>query len=321
MSFHILHILTHGSRLFKKRGSLIFTNEKENINKQIPIEDIRAIVIAAKGITFSDGLLSSLLSKNVVILHCDDKFLPTGLSLPIDRVIHKETYLNQINSSQKFKKELWQKILSMKINNQMAVCHFLKIDLEYLEKNKSNESACARYYWANFFEVIFQQKIRRRKDSEHLANKMLNYAYTVLTSLIHRSVVIHGLSPVAGIHHAMNYHSHAFVYDLVEPFRSFIDLALAIFCRALIRAGKINKNLDEEEEEEICREWIKASQYFWKRMKIIFKNNRLKLVEAIDVYVNSVANVFKEKDLTKLWLPELTINEKEGELLKWVGYL
>lgn len=313
MSYHLLHILSHGSSLFKVRGSLVLKNEKEKIDKKIPIEDVRAIIIAAKGISFSDGLLSALLAHHVIILHCNEKFSPIGLSAPMDRIIDKEVYLGQVNATKKNKQELWQKILAMKINNQMAVCHFLKIDIEYLEKNKNNESSCARYYWANFFATLFQEKIRRRKDPDHLANKMLNYSYAVLTSLVHRSIVIHGLSPLLGIQHVENYHSHAFVYDVVEPLRPFIDLALAIFCHSCL------EEIDLLDEEKVLKNWLKASQYFWQNIKVIFKNNRLKLVEAIDVYVSSLGHVFKEKEISKLWLPELTINVSKKDLLKWVG--
>jgi CRISP-associated protein Cas1 len=48
---------------------------------------------------------------------------------------------------------------------------------------------------------------------------MLNYGYTVLAALCHRSLLIHGLTPALGVKHMPRYRSTPLVFDLMEPFR------------------------------------------------------------------------------------------------------
>ena len=57
MSYHVLHILSYGSYLRKDKGNLLYQNHNEK--KTIPIEDLKAVVIAAKGVSLSDSLIST----------------------------------------------------------------------------------------------------------------------------------------------------------------------------------------------------------------------------------------------------------------------
>ncbi|THF56474.1 CRISPR-associated endonuclease Cas1, partial [Ollibium composti] len=70
----------------------------------------------------------------------------------------------------------------------------------------------------------FSAKIPGQLSAEININALLNYGYTVLRSLVARSVVAAGLHPSIGIHHANRGNAFALADDLIEPFRPLVDL-------------------------------------------------------------------------------------------------
>lgn len=85
------------------------------------------------------------------------------------------------------------------------------------------------------------EAFRRDRDAGG-ANGLLNYGYTVLRSLVARSVVAAGLHPSIGIHHANRGNAFALADDLVEPFRPLVDALtlhlLAQGCEAVTPQAK-----------------------------------------------------------------------------------
>lgn len=63
MSYHILHIFNHGSVLKKNRGLLV-CESPHNPSRKIPIDDVRAIIVAAKGVTITSQVFSTLLAND-----------------------------------------------------------------------------------------------------------------------------------------------------------------------------------------------------------------------------------------------------------------
>ena len=80
------------------------------------------------------------------------------------------------------------------------------------------EAQAARRYWPLLMGADF-----RRDRAEAGVNGLLNYGYTVMRSLVARSVVAAGLHPSVGIHHANRGNAFALADDLVEPFRPLVD--------------------------------------------------------------------------------------------------
>ena len=54
-------------------------------------------------------------------------------------------------------------------------------------------------------------------------NNLLNYGYSILRSIIARSLVGTGLLPTLGIHHRNKYNAYALADDIMEPYRPFVD--------------------------------------------------------------------------------------------------
>ena len=265
--------------------------------RQLPLEDIRGVIIVAENVTLTDYLIAALLENGAFILHCDKKYRPIGLTEPLPKIIKRDVAYHQARCTKKLQAVIWQRLLHAKIDNQFRLLKNIGARYDYLEmhlkNHKLNESACARYYWREYFTCCGFDGLTRRHDDEHEVNQMLNYAYAVLGAICHRSIVAHGLSPLFGVHHQANFHNHPFVYDLIEPLRPFIDYQLYLYLT------------DESEREKTTREWVLFSQGCWNTIEVMHNKNKLKLIDSVDVFVNSVAKSFGAKDIKHLWLPEL----------------
>ena len=74
MTYHILHLTTPNIRLYHKEGFLFCKFDDESENK-IPIDDLRAIIVATCQVSFTNSCLAKLLENDVVILHCNNSYM------------------------------------------------------------------------------------------------------------------------------------------------------------------------------------------------------------------------------------------------------
>ncbi len=295
MSYYLLHLMSPGIYLRKERGLLRY--ERGDERKQLPLEDIRGVIIVTENVTLTDSLITALLENGAFILHCDKKYRPIGLTEPLPKIIKRDVAYHQARCTKKFQAAVWQRLLRAKVDNQRRLLKSMGARHAYLESKLENEtpneSACARYYWREYFKYCGFAGLTRRHDDESEVNQMLNYAYAVLGAICHRSIVAHGMSPLFGVHHRANFHNHPLVYDLIEPLRPFIDCQLFLY---LTGSHGTKKSI---------REWIVFSQGCWNTIEVPDNKRKLKLIDGVDTYINSVAKTFGKKDTGHLWLPQL----------------
>lgn len=68
--------------------------------RTIPIEDIGVVVLDNKRITITSGAIEALLDNNCAVITCDNRGMPHGLLMPIERnTIQHERFQSQINAS------------------------------------------------------------------------------------------------------------------------------------------------------------------------------------------------------------------------------
>ncbi len=264
---------------------------------ELPIDDIRAVVIAARGVSMSPDLMSSLLETNAVILHCNHSYQPIGISSSFERVINREILYNQANYGLQLHSRLWNRILQAKVANQAAVLDHYGRDAVFLKREMNNktvdESTSARYYWKEFFLIFGLDGVQRRGEDEQNINAKLNYGYAVLNALIHRSIIAHGLSPVLGIHHITRYKAHAMVYDLMEPWRPYVDKMLCTFERTT------------QDDDETIRSWARHVAQNLKDTSLKINGKQYKMMDAIDMYVSRIAQCYEHKSIRTAWMPFL----------------
>jgi len=285
MSYHIVHVLRHGARLGADRGCLT-CSAPDAPERRAPLDDILAVVVAARGVSFSSDCISRILQAGGVILHCDEKYRPAGKTMPLHAVVHSDSFARQIAGGPQFCEALWLRLLRAKTRNQALLLDAIGAEHELwkmLERLEPDESNAARHYWKHYFRLYGRKrpKTRERKDAAHPVNQLLNYSYAVLSAILHRSLVIHGLNTTLGIHHRYRFKSDPLVYDFFEPLRPICDFLL-------LRYHVLNQRRD-------IAEWAKhvAKELVEFRLKLEGERKTLKLINAVDRYAASAARAFE----------------------------
>lgn len=294
MSYHILHVFQHGSTLAKDRGHIV-CRDTEGQEKKMPHMDVRAVVIAARGVTLTSNFMSTITSGDGIILHCDEKYQPCGVTTPLSRVTDVNAYMTQARQPIRLNGALWNRILRYKTLNQQNVLHKQDLDSPHLQRALStrgqiDEGNCARRYWQLYFPSIGYTGTKRERKMDNLPNMMLNYGYTVLGALCHRSLIIHGLSPLLGVKHRSRYRAHPLVYDIMEPYRPCVDLMLAKFLLT---------------DDISMRTWSKTIGQGLKEWRVHHERYSLKLMDAVDMSARSLSASYRDKTVEPLWFPEI----------------
>lgn len=293
MSHHILHVLQHGAMLGRDRGFIVCRVENQ-LERRLPLEDIRAVIIAARGVCLSSNFLSGLLDVDAVILHCNERYQPCGITSPLSRVVDLRAFENQTARPVRLNERLWHKMLRAKTLNQERVLENHNLRCQHLivaaEQKEIDEGNCARRYWQLYFPAIGWSGSRRDRKQDTPPNQMLNYGYAVLAALCHRSLIVHGLIPQLGVHHKPRYRSDPLVYDLMEAFRPAVEMLLAEFLL---------------EPDIAMKAWAKKVGTELRDRRVNFRSHTLKLMDAIDASANSLANAYAELSAEPFWVPEL----------------
>lgn len=307
MSFHIVHIFDHGGSLHKDRGRLYFKNPKGM--QSLPIENIRAVIIAAKGISISSQLIAALLEVDCLLLHCDHRYQPIGWTLPTTRTMHQDVIQGQVNPRGRLHQRLWQAVLRQKISNQREILNYAGVFPNPLDKfldGVLHEGHAARVFFGNFFRTLDATGQSRGQKHRGWLNGLLNYGYAVLAAMVHRSLIVHGLMANLGIHHKARYRSYPLVYDLMEPLRPVVDGLILNWVRTAPDIPVIG------ESGEAINSFGKFIGTALREYRIRHTRYSLKLVDGIDFYVRSIANAFQSQSESGIWLPSIEIEALES---------
>lgn len=195
-----------------------------------PIEDIGVVVIDSPMVTFTSGLMETLLENNCAVITCDKAHMPVGLMLPLcGNSTQNERFRAQLDASLPLKKQLWQQTVSRKIANQAAVLAARGIEnrnmLAWSNDVRSGdpenlEGRAAAYYWRNLFGEDYG--FTRDRDGVP-PNSLLNYGYAILRAVVARALVSSGMLPTLGIHHHNRYNAYCLADDIMEPYRPYVD--------------------------------------------------------------------------------------------------
>jgi CRISPR-associated protein Cas1 len=293
MSHHILHVFQHGAVLGRERGFVVCRMDGQP-DKTMPLDDMRATIIAARGVTLTSSFLSGMLEKDAVVLHCDESYQPCGITAPLARVVDLQTFQHQTARPKRLNEKLWKEMLRGKTLNQQRVLQHKKLRSPHLElalrSGEFDEANCARRYWQLYFPAIGWSATKRDRKENTAPNQMLNYGYAVLGALCHRSLIIHGLLPQLGVHHKARYRADPLVYDLMEPFRPAVELMLAEFML---------------EPDVSMKAWSKKVGIGLRDRRVKHGAYTLKLMDAIDASANSLARAYAALSAEPFWVPEL----------------
>jgi CRISPR-associated protein Cas1 len=97
----------------------------------------------------------------------------------------------------------------------------------------TQEAALARLYWHTLGESLpepWHFAKRSRQPAADPFNAALNYLYGMLYSVVEGALFAAALDPYLGLLHADEYNRPALTFDLIEPFRPWLDALLVRQC-------------------------------------------------------------------------------------------
>lgn len=284
MGYKILEV-ENGWKVSFSLDRLIINIEERKI--PFPINDINIVLIDNMSCLLSTRALVELQNRNIVVILCDMKHLPNTLILPISGHYDSlKKIQKQYQWSNEFKNEIWTRIVKMKINSQINLIEKLEnsLNLNYLRKLldniKNNDSTNREAVMANeYFSILFGKTFIRNNDGDEYnkcINSFLNYGYTILLSIVCRSIVKLGYDTRLSIWHKSFSNHTALGSDLMEPFRCLVDECVY----KLIR--QINAN------EMLLGSEIKKKLITIFTKDIIINNERMQITNAIDSFVQTI---------------------------------
>jgi CRISPR/Cas system-associated endonuclease Cas1 len=155
------------------------------------------------------------------------------------------------------------------------------------------ESRAARHYWKHLLPRLSEwqetDEKRRIPGTREGVNGMLDYGYAILRTAVLRSLAAHGFIAAIGIAHAPKAGSFALADDVMEPLRPWIDRELRLF----VQGGK-----------KPMQEWMRQAVSVL-QLEVPINRNKLRLLNAIDVYVQSFADAAMSRMPLALKIPML----------------
>lgn len=326
MSYHILHLLSPSLKVRIKLDQVHITDLEKGTDKSVPLADVAVIVSAARDTEFSASALRRMAELNVLLLVCNEKFEPCAITLPYYRATHTELLRRQIEWTPDWKRQMWRQIITAKVQNQAAnVAHLKrahsvlveiaqrcerggeepvqKVSLAAITASKraeflSNspeacESRAARHYWKHLLPRLSEwqetDEKRRIPGTREGVNGMLDYGYAILRTAVLRSLAANGFIAAIGIAHASKAGSFALADDVMEPLRPWMDREL----RQFVQGGK-----------RPMQEWMRQSVLVL-QLEVTISRAKLRLLNAIDVYVQSFADAALARMPLPLKIPML----------------
>ena len=155
------------------------------------------------------------------------------------------------------------------------------------------ESRAARHYWKHLLPRLSEWQQTDEKNrvpgTREGVNGMLDYGYAILRTAVLRSLAAHGFIAAIGIAHTAKAGSFALADDVMEPLRPWIDRELKVF----LQGGK-----------RPMQEWMRQAVSVL-QLEVRINRNKLRLLNAIDVYVQSFADAAMSRTPLLLKIPML----------------
>ncbi len=293
----MLEIAEENRYLSLKRGFIVIQQGNEVLGS-VPMDDIAVLLLSAQGVTLTKNIINALSEKGCITIFCGSNYIPLSMVLPIaSHTYFTKIIKTQINSSEPFKKRIWQHIVIQKIKNQALSLRFCgkEDNVELIEKISrmvksgdpdNREAYAARMYWKSLFGDSFT----RDKDGDGI-NAFLNYGYAIMRACMARAICSHGLIPSLGIHHDNNLNQFCLADDLFEIYRPIVDTCVY----------KITKNGETELNPE--KKKILASLL---KVKVHTSEGESQVVQSMQYFVSSFVNA-------------LEVGKPDIELPSWEG--
>lgn len=261
------------AKLSYKNGYMVIRGEEVQM---MHLSEIGTLIIESTAVSVTSYLLVELLELKIGVIFCDEKRNPFGQLISFQGSHNSsETIQNQINWNDDLKDLIWMNVIKEKIRNQANVLLGLGMKSKYgqlmmysedVESNDltNREGIAAKVYFA----AIFGHTFTRTADCN--TNAALDYGYTILNSAFNREITAKGYLPQLGIHHRNRFNPFNLSSDLMEPYRTLIDV-------------KVMEEPDREMDADYKMELVDILNE-----RVLMKGSRQYVTNAISIYVSSV---------------------------------
>lgn len=156
------------------------------------------------------------------------------------------------------------------------------------------EGTASRLYFGKLSELMpekFKFNGRSKNPAKDEFNCMLNYGYGIMYSNVERACILAGLDPFIGIMHIDNYNRQAFVFDLIEMYRIYIDqIVFKLFSSKKIKKEYFDKvegglYLNKSGKEVLIGKYNEEME-----KKITYKGRKIELQNIIQYDCHNIAN-------------------------------
>ncbi|MCS3901784.1 CRISPR-associated endonuclease Cas1 [Methanococcus voltae] len=274
-----LNLTTYGFYLSKNGNRFVI--KADGKKDEISVDKVEQIVVTTKGVITTDAI-------NLAVENNIDFIMLNNYGKPLGRFWHSKfgsistirkkqlelenTYLgfelvkDWISTKMNNQKKLLKKFSNDEFINNNAISkmnnYIQKInEMEYNYKNikeerdkiQNLEANVSRMYFKTLSELLHEEyrfECRSRNPAKDYFNCLLNYGYGILYGQIERSCIIAGLDPYIGILHRDNYNRTALVYDMIEPYRYYVDKTVFELCNNKLIEGKFFDELKAEEKSK-----------------------------------------------------------------------
>lgn len=163
------------------------------------------------------------------------------------------------------------------------------------------EGTASRIYFSRLSDLMpekYKFNGRSKNPAKDEFNCMLNYGYGIMYSNVERACILAGLDPYIGIMHVDNYNRQAFVFDLIEMYRIYIDKIVF----KLFSTKKIKPDYFDEVEgglylNKLGKEILISKYNEEMEKKIQYKGRKIQLQNIIQYDCHNIANrILKESD-------------------------
>jgi CRISPR-associated protein Cas1 len=264
--------------------------------RTVPIEDLGILVLESAHTTVTNGLYSALVEAGVAVIHCNDRHMPIGLTMPLaGHTLQQARFQAQLSASLPLRKQLWMQLIQSKIRNQASTLALVGAPyqplLHWSKEVRSGdpdnlEARAAAYYWPL---LMGDTAFRRQREGTDV-NMALNYGYAILRATVARALVISGLLPTMGVHHRNQYNAYCLADDVMEPYRPLVDAYVVELMQSMPLL------------DELSREWRTALLKI-PALDVRIRGERSPLLVAVGRTTASMAQVFEGVE-KKLLLPK-----------------
>lgn len=300
MSYHILHLLSPALRVRVDLDRFQVENRDTGEKREVPMEDIALVIAASPDFILTAPVLRALAKRGVPLMICDEKYEPVSLVAPYDQPTDTALLRAQLSAGPGLRRSIWRRIIQAKIENQAFVYpehsapreRILRIARSrLLGREDVAEALASRIHWRYFFSRANCSEKGRKPGTRSGLNGRLDYGYAVMRSAVLRSLAARGFLTALGLHHVPRARGQALADDLVEPLRPFVDRLLLNW-------------LEQGADGNNHSEWAQlASGLLTKKVRA--EGYEIRLLYALDRYVNSLADCLLQRRPERLWVPRL----------------